>query len=109
MPLTRVVGRDMEQTRPQELRLLRRSVEGGDQDGLAAAAFAENCDLLLKHSRLESHERNVLRSGSTPDRRRTRHVPAPPRTRRTGVLVSQKRADREFRTRLVLLAACAAM
>ncbi len=62
--LTGVVRGDIEQTRLQELRLLRGSVEGGDHDGLATAAFAEHCDVLFKRASLDLHVRNVPRAAN---------------------------------------------
>jgi hypothetical protein len=68
--LISVVRHDIEQTRLQELRLLRGSVKGRDHDGLAAAALAEHCDVLLKRSSLNLHVSNLLRGRPMPDRGR---------------------------------------
>lgn len=59
MSLTGVVCRDVVVARPQEARLLRRAVEGGDHDGLATAALAEHGEVLLERS-VYLHERNIV-------------------------------------------------
>ena len=50
--LANIVRHDMEQTVLPVLGLLRRSVERGEHDGLATAALAEHCNVLLQYSAL---------------------------------------------------------
>ena len=53
--LAGVVGDDVKQALLEERMLLRRAVEGRDQDGLAAATFAEHGDVLFPHPQFRCH------------------------------------------------------
>lgn len=67
--LTGVVRRDVVEARLQELGLLGGSLEAGGQDGLAAAALAEDGDLLCDDSlglHLRKAAQGRLPEGSQP-------------------------------------------